>query len=350
MIGLALVTLVATLAAGLIKPFESAVDKIFTADYAVTPSNNLGGGTLPIAAVDAIRRTPGVEAAAGVRLGEAKIFDKSVTLTAIDPDADKVLTLKWKAGDQSLLGGLAADGAIVEEQYATNHDLRLGSSLTMTVATGATVPLRVQGIFTPPDGGSPLGPVTISSATFDRTAQQPADMFGFAKIAGGVTAANTAALTEALKPFPNAKIQTRKQFKDGQIAGIKGILNVLYVLLALSVLVSIFGIVNTLVLTVFERTRELGMIRAIGMTRRQTRRMIRHESVVIALIGAILGIVLGLVFAALLIARVDMLSWALPVGQLVTFAMVSVLVGIFAAIFPARRAARLNPLEALKYE
>ena len=137
---------------------------------------------------------------------------------------------------------------------------------------------------------------------------------------------------------------------DAQISGLKSILNILYVLLALSVVVSLFGIVNTLVLTVFERTRELGMLRAIGMTRRQVRRMIRHESVITALIGAALGIALGVVLGGLLVARIDFIEFALPVLQLVIFAIAAVIVGIVAALFPARRAARLRVLEALQYE
>ena len=127
-------------------------------------------------------------------------------------------------------------------------------------------------------------------------------------------------------------------------------LNILYVLLALSVVVSLFGIVNTLVLTVFERTREIGMLRAIGMTRRQVRRMIRHESVITALIGAVIGIVLGLVLAALLIARVKDIDFSFPWRSVIVFTIAAIVVGIVAAIFPARRAAKLNPLEALHYE
>ena len=115
-------------------------------------------------------------------------------------------------------------------------------------------------------------------------------------------------------------------------------------------IVSLFGMVNTLVLSVFERTRELGMLRAIGMTRRQARRMIRHESVITALIGGTIGIILGVVLAGLLIARVDFIEFSLPVAQLVVFVIATAIVGIIAAIFPARRAARLNPLEALQYE
>ncbi|HET8674071.1 MAG TPA: FtsX-like permease family protein [Thermoleophilaceae bacterium] len=121
-------------------------------------------------------------------------------------------------------------------------------------------------------------------------------------------------------------------------------------LLALSIVVSLFGIVNTLVLSVFERTREIGMLRAVGMTRRQTRRMIRHESVITALIGTVLGIGLGVVLGALLAARVKEVNFVIPVGSLIVFIIAAVIVGLLAAIFPARRAARLRPLEALSYE
>ena len=167
---------------------------------------------------------------------------------------------------------------------------------------------------------------------------------------GGDTPENSAALEKALDDFPNAKSQTRDEFVDNQIAPLKNILNILYVLLALSVFVSFFGIINTLVLTVFERTRELGMLRAVGMTRRQVRRMIRHESVITALIGGALGLLLGIVLGGLLVARIEFILFTVPWTQLVVFAIAAIVVGIVAAIFPARRAARLDPLEALQYE
>src|SRR5581483_8225685 len=157
-------------------------------------------------------------------------------------------------------------------------------------------------------------------------------------------------LERRLADFPNAKVATRDEFIDNQISGLSSVLNILYVLLALSVVVSLFGIVNTLVLTVFERTREIGMLRAIGMTRRQVRRMVRHESVITALMGGVLGIALGIVLGALLVARVDFIEFSLPVGSLIVFFVAAILVGIVAAIFPARRAARLNVLQALQYE
>ena len=183
-----------------------------------------------------------------------------------------------------------------------------------------------------------------------RRCQRPKNLYSFVKMEGGATDANQAALDDALADFPNAKAQDRETFIDNQIAGLSAILNILYVLLALSIVVSLFGIVNTLVLTVFERTREIGMLRAIGMTRRQVRRMIRHESVITSLIGAAIGIVLGILLAALLIARVDFIEFSFPTTQVIVFAVAAILVGVLAAIFPARRAAKLNPLEALHYE
>ena len=127
------------------------------------------------------------------------------------------------------------------------------------------------------------------------------------------------------------------------------ILAMLYVLLGFSVVVSLFGMVNTLVLSVFERTRELGMLRAIGMTRRQARRMIRHESVITALIGAALGLGLGMALAALVMAKWH-LPFALPIPTLFVFTMVAIFAGVVAAVIPARRASRLDVLKALQYE
>jgi ABC-type antimicrobial peptide transport system permease subunit len=192
--------------------------------------------------------------------------------------------------------------------------------------------------------------VTISTEAWDARVENPRNLYSFIAMEGDVSDANTAALEATLADFPNAKVQTREEFIDNQIAGLNAVLNILYVLLALSVLVSFFGIVNTLVLTVFERTREIGMLRAVGMTRRQVRRMIRHESVITALIGAVMGIVLGVLLAVLLISRLEFVDFAFPTTQIIVFVVAAVIVGLVAAIFPARRAAKLNPLEAIAYE
>jgi putative ABC transport system permease protein len=349
MIGLALVTLVSLLAAGIVSSFRGAVKDIWkNADYAITAQNNFN--PIPIAASEAIAKTPGVVAVANVRAGEALAFGNKIAITGVDPPSQRMFNLDWKEGSPVALGTLGDDGAFVDKDYARSHHLSVGSPVPLTFANGTKELFTVKGIFDPPTGGSPFGRVTISDASFDRHVSEPQNLYSFVLMRGGQTPANEAALDRTLKDFPNAKAATRQKFIDNQISGLSSVLNILYVLLALSVVVSLFGIVNTLVLTVFERTREIGMLRAIGMTRRQVRRMIRHESVITALIGAAIGIALGIVLAVLLIARVDFIVLSVPVGQLVVFAIASIFVGIIAAIFPARRAARLNVLEALQYE
>ena len=348
MIGLALVTLVAVLGQGIRSTFTDAVDRIFVADYAITAQNNFS--PIPIEAAEAAEGAPGVEAVASVRTGEALVYGDPSSVTAVTPNSARAIKLEWKDGSQAVFSELGASGAFVDDGFAGDHDLTVGSPVTITTPAGKRLELTVKGIFDPPAGGSPFGNVTFSSETFDANYDQPQNLFSFVETNGGVTDANTESLESALAAFPNAKSQTRDEFKDNQVSFLNNILNILYVLLALSVVVSLFGIVNTLVLTVFERTRELGMLRAIGMTRRQVRRMIRYESVITALIGAVLGIALGIVLAGLLVWRVDFIDFSVPVGQLVVFAIAAIIVGILAAIFPARRAARLNPLQALQYE
>jgi len=348
MIGLALVTLVAVLAAGITKSFRTSVDAIFTSDYAITAQNNFS--PIPIAAAEAAEDALGVEAVASVRTAEAQIFGSGEFVTAVTPEAEDALTLDWQAGSQGVLGNLGRNGAFVDDGYAEDHGLQVGSPVEILTPAGERVELEIMGIFDPPNGGSPFGVVTFSAERFDQLYDSPQNLYSFVQMRGDVTEENTAALAAALEDFPNAKSQTREEFVDNQISGLSAILNILYVLLALSVIVSLFGIINTLVLTVFERTRELGMLRAIGMTRRQTRRMIRHESVITALIGGVLGIVLGVVLGGLLVARIEFIVFSLPAVQLIAFAIAAIVVGIVAAIFPARRAAKLNPLEALQYE
>ncbi len=348
MIGLALVTFVAVLASGLKSSFESAVKQQFSADYALTSQN--GFTPTDITSVAAVRKLPEVTTAAGVRAGRGEAFGKQFDLTAVDPGISRVLTVPWKAGSQQTLETLGATGAVVSDSFAKKHDLAVGSPLRVLTPYDKTIDLRVDGIFKVPKGGSPFGSVTTSASTFDENFPNPQNVFTLINTRGGVTPSNTALLDRALQTFPDAKIQTETEFEHAQEQGINILLNLLFVLLGLSIVISIFGIVNTLVLTVFERTRELGMLRAVGMTQVQVRRMIRHESVVTSLIGAALGLPIGILLAVLIGQTIGFFVFSLPIGQLIVFLIAAVIAGIVAAIFPARRAARLNVLQALQYE
>ena len=293
------------------------------------------------------RRTATWWASAGARRAPSAASTRS---PAIDPGASHIFQMDWKEGSQQTFDTLGNDGAFTDKSFAEDHNLKLGSRFQVLTPGGDRTEFTIKGIFDPPAGGSPFAAITIASKVYDKLYTPPQDQFVFFNTDGGVSKANDAKLDQALAGFPNAKVQDRDEFKDNQASFLKNILNILYVLLALSVIVSLFGIVNTLVLTIFERTRELGMLRAVGMTRWQVRTMIALESVVTALIGAVIGIGLGIVLAVLLIVRVDFLVLSWPVTSLLVFALVAIVAGIVAAIFPAQRAARLNVLEALQYE
>jgi putative ABC transport system permease protein len=348
MVGLALVTLVAMLAEGVRSTFRASVDRLFIADYAVTAQNNFS--PIPIAVSTPLRTLPGVQAVVGIRTGQARILGSTRPLTAVDGRASRVLRLDWRQGSPRLLDRLGRDAALVTSSFAEDHGLRLGSRLEILVPSGKRRAFRVRGIWKPPAGGSPLGPVTIAAPVFDSLFPQPRNALVLVRLRGGASPAGQRRLERALADFPNAKVADREQFKANQVGALDAVLNVLYVLLALSVVVSLLGIVNTLVLSVFERTRELGMLRAVGMTRRQVRRMIRYEGVITALIGACVGMAVGIALAVLVSARVDFIEVAWPLSSLLLFLVGAVVVGFLAALLPARRAARLSILEALQYE
>jgi putative ABC transport system permease protein len=229
----------------------------------------------------------------------------------------------------------------------------VGSTIATTTASGEQLALVVRGVDVPPKWGAlGLGPITISEQAFARAFPQARDRLTFVNVAGGRHAAAQVAIAKSLAGFPDAEVSTPAVFAKQQMSWVSQMLAIFYVLLGLTVIISLLGIVNTLVLSVFERTRELGMLRAIGMTRRQVRRMIRHEAVITALMGACLGIAVGTFLAALVTSALSGqgLQFALPLGSLVAFVLVAVVAGVLAAILPARRAARLNPLASLSYE
>ncbi|HEY2771711.1 MAG TPA: FtsX-like permease family protein [Solirubrobacteraceae bacterium] len=348
MIGLALVTLVGVLAAGLKSRFGDAVDKVFVANYAVTATDNFS--PISVASENTLRQVPGAVVVSGVRAGLGKAFGSKINVTGVEPNVSKVIKVDWPAGSPSTPAELGNDGAFVNHDYAKSKHLHVGSPIVVETPSGSFMHLTLKGIFSPPKGGSPYGDVTVSTPRFDSVYQNPQNLYTFVNMQGGVTAANTRTLNTVLAGFPDAKVATKSQFKANQLSGLNSLLNLLYVLLSLSIVISLFGIVNTLVLTVFERTREIGMLRAVGMSRRQLRRMIRHESIITALLGATFGIPLGVALALMVGVAIKYPAFTIPVPTLVVFVIAAVIAGIIAAIFPARRAARLNVLSALQYE
>jgi putative ABC transport system permease protein len=352
MIGIALVVFVTVLAQGLKTSATDSLGKQIQSDYVV--ANQDGWSPIEPAAARAVAGAPGVEETSSVTGEQARAFGSTIGLNGIDPATfGRVYRYDWKDGSDATLAGLGANGAIVDKAFAADHRLKVGSPFMVTAAQGTRLRLVVRGIEVPPKlDVLSMGEVTVSSATFARTFPTRQNRVTFVNVDGGTGTSAEQALARRLAAFPDVEVRTAAEYADAQVSWINDMLGILYVMLALAVIVSLFGIVNTLVLSVFERTRELGMLRAIGMTRRQVRRMIRHESVITALIGAALGIAVGLFLAALVTGALSSegLEFAVPVGSLIAFVVVAIIAGMLAAILPARRAARLDPLAALQYE
>ncbi len=346
MVGLALVTFVTVMGKGLQASERDAVVRQIDADYVVVSQN--GWTTLPAIVGQTAAKAPGVQVSSSIRRERGRVLGHSVDVSGVDPKTiDNVFHLEWSEGSPLVLPTLGAHDAIVRKSFADEWGFARGGEFLVRTPTGKMMNLRIRAIYDPPRFDSMLGSVVVPQTTFDRFFDRPSDTLTLVWSDGP-----RSALAGALAAYPDARVVSDDTFVDERVAEIDGIINVLYALLALSVIVSLFGMVNTLVLAVYERTREIGMLRAVGLTRRQTRRMIRHEGVVTALIGAALGLPIGIALAGAVthaLADYDV-SLSIPVGSLVVFAVIAIIAGVAAAVLPARRASRLNVLEALQYE
>ena len=346
MIGLTLVTVVAVLGAGFSATTREAVSDQVRADHVIDGDEGLG---FRASEGDALASVPGVTNASHVRSDTALVQGEEGPISGIDAAtiAD-FYTFEWSSGSEEALGRLGTDGAVVTKDYAESEDLELGAQVSLTTPAGEERTLVVRGIYDPPQAKQLLGPISMTQQGFDDAFTQPKNSHTFIDANAGAAAP----LEAATKGLGDANYHVGAEYAKDATKEMATMLAMLYVLLGFSVIVSLFGMVNTMVLSVFERTREIGMLRAIGMTRRQARRMIRHESVITALIGAAMGLGLGLFLSGLITQAMSdyELSFSVPIPVLAAFTLVAVIAGIGAAIMPARRASRLNVLDALQYE
>jgi ABC-type antimicrobial peptide transport system permease subunit len=351
MIGIALVAFIATLTNGMKASNREAIEQQIAADYVVT---SLDGYTPFVAAAgDALAASSVPEVVTSVRSDAGLVGDVTTEVGGIEPDTiAEAYVFDWREGDESVLATLGTTKAVVSSNYAEDHNLSAGDVLTLQSTAGRRATITVAGTFKPPPFYPLIESVNVSTKLFDSLYDRPRNRWTWANVPGEPNDENRAQLEAAIAGFPDTQLETRDEWIEREDSDFNQFISFLYVMLTLAVFVSIFGMINTLVLSVYERTREIGMLRAIGMTRRQVRRMIRQESIITALIGAAVGLPLG-IFLALLVNRALSeydVRFAIPWAQLLVLTIVAIIIGILAAIMPARRAARLNPLEAIAYE
>jgi putative ABC transport system permease protein len=278
----------------------------------------------------------------------------NVSITAVEPSSfQRAYRVEWKQGSPASLLGIGETGTILSKSYASAHHLKVGQTISLLTPTDRYVSLAVRGIAQ--DNAKLLADFTISLGLARSAFGQTEDALDFVSYATGASDAQVQPAVDRLldASYPQLRSRTAAQFKKEQSEQVNTLLELIYVLLALSVIVSLFGIVNTLILSIYERTRELGMMRAIGTSRRQIRQMIRYESLITAMIGGIMGLVIGVV-GAILVATLALSNSgyviSVPFGTLVILLIIAALAGLLAAQIPARRAARLDVLGALASE
>ncbi len=355
MIGLALVVFVATFASALTKSIDEVLDRQFAGDLIL---NNSDGGFLRISpeVADAVSDVEGVAVVSPVAGGDAIVAGVSGTqqVSGLDPGTvAQVANFDWREGSDSTLAELGASGAIIETDWGADHDISVGDTIEVTTPLGTEVRYRVEGSVRD-EVGLFLNSFAIPRDTLLLNFGVDGDdvvLVGYEEgVDGNIVRAEIDRVLTAT--FPNVESRSQAELEDDFRQQINQVLVLIYALLALSIIIALFGVVNTLILTIHERTREIGMLRAIGTSRRQVRRMIRYESVITALIGGIVGAAIGLALAVVAVEALEDegLVLSIPVPLLVTVIILAAIAGIAAAIAPARRASRINIIEALLYE
>jgi putative ABC transport system permease protein len=351
MIGLALVVFVTVFAAGIKGSIARAVDRNFEGDLVI--QNIDGFSQIPAPAAGAIARVQGVGTVSSMWIAGGRLGHEDIRLSGVNPrTVNRVLSLDWKHGSPDTVSGLGPRDAVVDDAWAKGKGIHVGDRIRIRTPLERHPLFTVRGTVT--DNADLIGNVLVTEGTIRRDFGTTAPTMTFVKVAPGADAAAVQKrISNAIDSrFPTTQVLNQKELKDKQAQQVNQLLGLIYALLSLAVIVSLFGIVNTLALSIHERTRELGLLRAVGMSRRQVRRMIRYESVITALIGAMLGMLLGVVFAALVSRPLAEQGFRLsyPIPSLILLLILAGLAGVVAAIGPARRASRIDVLEALAYE
>ncbi|KWT58083.1 ABC transporter [Streptomyces albus subsp. albus] len=349
MIGLTLVTGLTVIAGSVQKGVDKMATEALKADYVV------GMATMSPLSPDVAKELaadPRVTASSPLRSAAARVGGETEYLTGVDGKAIGELTnLKFTAGSLDGLGTPKANRAVVDSGTAKQHGWQVGSSFATTFEDGRTGRLTVSGVF---EGNDMLQGILLDTSVLTPHQKKPADMRVLVKTKDGASEATKDSLVETLGKNPAISVQDKKDVSESIAKMINLMLNMLYGLLAMAVVVAVLGVVNTLAMSVFERQQEIGMLRAIGLDRSGIKRMVRLESLVIALFGGVLGIGLGVFFGwaagELIGSSMATYELVLPWGRLGVFLALAAVVGMLAALWPARRAAKLNMLAAIKAE
>jgi putative ABC transport system permease protein len=356
MIGVALVVFAAILVTGLRSSFTDALDTSLKSELIVTPTDQNGGGTLSPRIVPALEGIAGVETASSLTQGEVRRNGRHGGLEnglyGIDPKTfGEVYKTTWVKGTDSDLNDLDDRGILLEKDEASSLGVDVGDRVNLLSNSGERAAVTVRGIY---DDDQLVTNGMVTSSLLRRLTNIQGVQIVLATTTPDANPEAVAKLaTERLAAqFPTAKLESNAEFKDSIADQVNTVLYLIYALLGVSVLISVFGIVNTLLLSVHERTREIGMLRAIGITRRQLRRTIRFESAITAVIGCLLGLVIGIAFGWIVTEGLsgEGLIFVIPWGTLIACLIVAVFVGILAGAWPAWRASRLRVLDALSYE
>lgn len=343
LIGLALVTAIGVLGASTTKSTDALVDEVITADLIVQPTS-----FVPFSPEvgDAIAEVEGVSFVSRVRQAPALVEGTEVVVTGVEPDTiSQVQTLGLDAA------ALAAGGIATDSVAAAAAGVQVGSMVEVTWGTGQTETLELRQVYEPQ---SAFEGWVVSLETMEQAGVPMVDSFLYVQLDEGADLAAVRAELDAVQAaFPTVQIQDQTEFKESITGQINQLLNLVYALLGLSVIIAIFGVINTLALSIIERTREIGMLRAVGTLRRQVRTMIRWESIVISFFGAVTGVVLGLLLGVSLqrlLVDDGITQLAIPWTLILIVLVATGVVGVLAAVWPARRAANLDVLAAIRTE